>query len=116
MKAIYNLLIVVLLSLIPTTSQAQNNIKNDSIMQDQNNIQSDTLKFTIYGMDCPGCEGGLEKQVYKIPAIKFSKADWVNQELRIVLVQDSTLNTKELEKRVKKANFTLETNAKNEKE
>ncbi len=115
MKAIYTLLAVVLLTLIPSMSQAQNNIKNDSIMYNQNNILTDTLKYTIYGMDCPGCEGGLEKQVNKIPAIRFSKADWVNQELRIVLVKDSTLNIKELEKRVKKANFTLETKSKNKK-
>jgi len=64
-------------------------------------------------MDCPGCEVGLEKQVNKIEAIKFSDANWIKQELRIVLVQDSTLNPNELEKRVKKANFTLEKEQKN---
>lgn len=116
MKVIYNLLTVVLLTLIPTVSQAQNNIEDDSIMQIQNKIQPDTLIFTIYGMDCPMCEGGLEKQVNKITAIQYSKANWVNQELRIVLIQDSILNIKELEKRVKKANFTLETKSKNKKE
>lgn len=105
MKAIYILLTAILFILIPTISQAQNNIKNESIIHNQ----ADTLKYTIYGMDCPGCEGGLEKQVNKIPAIGFSKADWVNQELRIVLLKDSTLTIKELEKRVKKANFTLVT-------
>lgn len=75
---------------------------------------SDTLKFTVYGMDCPGCEGGLEKQVNKIPAVKFSKASWINQELLVVVKQDSVLQQSELEKRVKKANFTLAKDAKKE--
>lgn len=74
--------------------------------------QSDTLIFTVYGMDCPGCEGGLEKQVNKISAIKYSKASWIKQELRIVVWQDSVLNAVELENRVKKANFTLYTGEK----
>jgi copper chaperone CopZ len=63
-------------------------------------------------MDCPGCEGGLEKQVNKIPSVKSSDANWVKQELKVVVKQDSTLNIAELKKRVKKANFTLSTDAK----
>lgn len=98
---------IVLLLILPTILMAQNNIDNDKINQIQQNVNTDTLVYTIYGMDCPGCEGGLEKQVNKIPSVQFSDADWVKQELRIVLVQDSTLNVNELEKRVKKANFTL---------
>jgi copper chaperone CopZ len=74
-------------------------------------IQSDTIKFTIYGMDCPGCEGGLEKQVNKIPAIKSSTANWMKQELLVVLRKDSVLNINELEGRVEKANFSLEKNS-----
>jgi len=82
--------------------------------QSQSNSKGDTLTFTIYGMDCPGCEGGLEKQVNKIPSVRFSEANWVKQELKVVVKQDSTLNLAELNKRVKKANFTLDTDAKKE--
>lgn len=70
---------------------------------------SDTLEFTVYGMDCPGCEGGLEKQVNKIPSVASSDANWVKQKLEIVLKKDSTLNLEQLKERVKKANFTLST-------
>lgn len=69
--------------------------------------KTDTLLFTVYGMDCPGCEGGLEKQLYKIPAIKYCKANWIKQELKIVLKKDSTLNIGDLDRRIRKANFTL---------
>ena len=95
--------------------EAQNDVGLDSVSQIKQNIQSDTLVFTVYGMDCPGCEGGLEKQINKIQFVQFSKADWVKQELRIVLAKNSILNMGELEKRVKKANFTLEKKSLNKK-
>ena len=114
MRKIQIILSVLLLSAIPIHSRAQNSSGIDPVHATQI-VQSDTLTFTIYGMDCPGCEGGLEKQVNKIPSIKYSNADWVKQELKIVLVQDSTLNLKALEKRVKKANFTIKSTEKDKK-
>ena len=100
--------ILIVLTAIPEMSVAQTNSQTDTSQQSQSGFQPDTLTYTVYGMDCPGCEGGLEKQVNKIPNVKYSKANWINQELRIVVEQDSVLNIRELEKRVKKANFTLE--------
>lgn len=67
----------------------------------------DTLVFTVYGMDCPGCAGGLEKQVNKIPAVSSSEASWVKQQLKVVVRKDSVLKREDVEFRVKKANFTL---------
>ncbi|MDT8430594.1 MAG: cation transporter [Bacteroidales bacterium] len=71
-------------------------------------VKRDTLVFTVYGMDCPGCEGGLEKQVNKIPSVSSSEASWVRQQLKVVVRKDSVLKREDLEFRVKKANFTLE--------
>ena len=113
MKAISILAAVLLVLIISNTANAQNQILDSSDIQIRNNAQPDTLVFSVYGMDCPGCEVGLEKQVNKIESIRFSDANWMKQELRIVLVQDSSLNASELEKRVKKANFTLEKELKN---
>ena len=78
--------------------------------------KTDTLVYTVYGMDCPGCAGGLEKQVNKIPAVKDSEADWIKQELRVIMKPDSVLDISELKKRVEKANFTLVTKSKAEKD
>lgn len=78
----------------------------DTIRTLENKSINDTLVYTIYGMDCPGCQQALEKQINKIPSVSYSKADWLNQELRIVLKQDSVINEKELNRRIKKANFT----------
>ena len=113
MKTISILLALLFVLMISNTANAQNQSPDNSDTQIRNNTRADTLVFTVYGMDCPGCEVGLEKQVNKIAAIKFSDANWLKQELKIVLVQDSTLNPNEFEKRVKKANFTLEKEQKN---
>lgn len=99
-----------------TISMAQTSTKSVSVKTEIDSTTDDTLKFTVYGMDCPGCEGGLEKQVNKIPSVEYTKANWVDQELIVVMKQDSVLNEAELKKRVKKANFTLVTQPKNEEE
>jgi len=113
MKKILLPVVLLLVLMISHTAYTQNQTPDNSDIQSVKNSQTDTLIFTVYGMDCPGCEVGLEKQVNKIESIRFSDADWLKQELRVVLVQDSTLNASELEKRVKKANFTLEKEEKN---
>ena len=115
MKVIYTILAILLLSGVPGNLQAQKHGSAKLQSNADRGILSDTLTFTVYGMDCPGCEGGLEKQVNKIPSVQYSNADWVKQELKIVLAQDSVINMTALEKRVKKANFTLETGEKNRK-
>lgn len=103
------------LLMMPAHIFAQSNAQEE---QPQNNQQSqpDTLRYTVYGMDCPGCEGGLEKQVDKIPAVKSSKGNWVKQELQVIVKPDSSLRIRELKKRVKKANFTLDMNTTKEED
>ncbi len=109
MKTFRVLAILSIMLALPEISGAQTNSQTETINQKSNSgYQSDTITFTVYGMDCPGCEGGLEKQVNKIPYVKYSKANWVNQELKVVVEKDSIMNIDELEKRVKKANFSLD--------
>lgn len=109
MKSKRTLLIIIVLFSLPGYVFSQSNTKKDSsiVLQSDVTYQLDTIIFNIYGMDCPGCEGGLEKQVNKITSVEFSDANWLKQELRIVLKQDSTLDSEALTKRVKKSNFTL---------
>jgi len=109
MKLINALILIMVISSLPKSIYSQTNSK-EATQQNENKSQPDTLTYIVYGMDCPGCEGGLEKQVNKIPAVKYSKANWVKQELIVVVRQDSILNKNELEQRVKKANFTLSDN------
>lgn len=106
-------ILVYFILIISTPIYAQKKLRKNTVKQIQYSQVVDTISFTVYGMDCPGCASGLEKQVNKIQSVKFSNADWLKQELKIVLHPDSTLNTKDLEKRVKKANFTLKKDSKN---
>ncbi len=110
MKTLRLLLVIIMgISLFePTVAQTKPGVDSSTDQSGTLPVESDTLTYTVYGMDCPACEGGLEKQVNKIPSVKYSKANWYKQELEIVVLQDSIFSVEELEKRVKKANFTLE--------
>jgi len=110
MKTLRLLLVVIMVISLynPTVAQSKQGIDSSTNHSGTLLVESDTLTYTVYGMDCPGCEGGLEKQVNKIPSVKYSKANWYKQELKIVVLQDSIFRVEELEKRVKKANFTME--------
>ena len=42
---------------------------------------SETRVYEVFGMDCPGCHGGLEKLVKKLPAIEQAEANWEKKQL-----------------------------------
>lgn len=65
-----------------------------------------TIKYQVYGMDCPGCHGAIEKQINKIPGVISSKADWVKQEIEIRVFSDTIISEEDIFKRIKKSNFT----------
>ena len=82
------------------------NIQNESSIASVNRVVLDTMRYKVYGMDCPGCHSALEKQINKLDAVDNSAADWLNQEVMIVVKRDSTIKEEELFKKIKKANFT----------
>jgi copper chaperone CopZ len=63
--------------------------------------------YEIFGMDCPGCHGGLEKLVNKIPGVKASQANWEKQQLQIALYPDVEVEDNAIYEAIKRANFTL---------
>ena len=74
-KTINILIALLLVLMISSTTNARYQTQNELEKQSQQNTQSDTLVFTVYEMNCPGCEGGLENQVNKIESINFSNAN-----------------------------------------
>ena len=82
------------------------NIQNESSITMVKRVVLDTLTYKVYGMDCPGCHSALEKQINKLSSVDYSVADWLNQEVMIVVKRDSTIKEKELFEKIKKANFT----------
>jgi copper chaperone CopZ len=80
--------------------------QNESLLSPEHSVAGDTLVYEVFGMDCPGCHGALEKQVNKLNGVDASSANWLNQEIMIVVKKDSVLKEEELFEKIKKANFT----------
>jgi hypothetical protein len=51
-----------------------------------------TRTYEVFGMDCPGCHGGLEKLVEKIPAFRDARANWEKQRLVVWARPDAELD------------------------
>jgi copper chaperone CopZ len=62
--------------------------------------------YEVFGMDCPGCQSALEKQVKKIDGVANAKASFKEKKVVIELKPDAKVSDEEIEKRIQKANFT----------
>lgn len=62
--------------------------------------------YKVFGMDCPGCHGGLEKLVNAIPGIKTSKANWEEQRLSVAFQPGANVDDSIVYDAIKRANFT----------
>lgn len=108
--------IVCLLAFETAYSQSNEPLLPDTVItiqDDENSQQADsirpefiTIKYQVYGMNCPGCHGALEKQINKIPGVVSSKADWVKQKIEIKVFSDAIISEEDIFKRIKKANLT----------
>lgn len=62
--------------------------------------------YEVYGMDCPGCHGGLENQINKLSGVIAAKANWEKQQLELVLTTSANITDEVIFEAIKKANFT----------
>ncbi|MGQ8336716.1 heavy-metal-associated domain-containing protein [Sunxiuqinia sp. A32] len=75
-------------------------VQQDSIVCEPN------VCYEVFGMDCPGCESALEKQLNKLDGVEKVKASWEKQQV-LIWTNDKVVPTdEEITKRIKKANFT----------
>lgn len=68
--------------------------------------EAQTRIYEVFGMDCPGCHGGLEKLVKKIPAVQDARANWITKQIVITLKPGAQLNDEDIYDAIKRANFT----------
>ncbi len=73
---------------------------------DETQTNADVLIYEVFGMDCPGCHGGLEKLVARIPGVAQAAANWEAQRLTITLAPGATLEEEALQDAIRRANFT----------
>ncbi len=62
--------------------------------------------YEVFGMDCPGCHGGLEKLVGRLPGVARATAHWEAQRVTITLAPGATLEEDALRDAIRRANFT----------
>ncbi len=62
--------------------------------------------YEVFGMNCPGCHGGLEKLVKKIPDVQQAEANWVKKQLIVTVRPEAELKDEDIYDAIKRANFT----------
>ncbi len=63
-------------------------------------------EYEVFGMDCPGCQSGLEKLVNKIPEVAESDSSWQAKRLWITPVEGAELNDEDVFDAISRGNFT----------
>ena len=66
----------------------------------------ETRIYEVFGMDCPGCHGGLENLVGKLPEVKSAKSNWKKQQLSVEVVPSQSLDDEQVYDAIRRANFT----------
>ncbi len=68
--------------------------------------ESGTRVYEVFGMNCPGCHGGLEKLVKKIPSVQQAEANWLKKQLVVTVRPEVELNDEDIYDAIRRANFT----------
>jgi copper chaperone CopZ len=68
---------------------------------------TDVLTYEVFGMDCPGCHGGLEKNLLKIPGVVDARANWKTNRVIIEVKEGITVSEADIEHAVSISNFTM---------
>jgi copper chaperone CopZ len=77
--------------------------KNNTLMAEEG---TELRTFEVFGMGCPGCHGGLEKLVNKLPGVIASQANWEKQTLVIKIDKGSQVKDEDIIATIENANFT----------
>jgi copper chaperone CopZ len=62
--------------------------------------------YEVFGMDCPGCHGGVEKLVNKIPGVLDSKANWKKKQIVVRIWRGEEASDEAIFDAIRRANFT----------
>jgi len=68
--------------------------------------KSDSRTYEVFGMNCPGCHGAIEKLVKKIPVVQQAEANWKEQRLVVTLRPGGEVNDEAVYDAIRRANFT----------
>lgn len=74
---------------------------------DHADSRGNTATYEVYGMDCPGCHGGLEKNLEKIPGVLKADANWKQQRVTLSMDETTAVSAEQITQAVNDSNFTL---------
>ncbi len=63
-------------------------------------------KYEVFGMDCPGCHGGVNNLIEKIPGVLKAEASWKKKLVIITIKEGEKVEDKKILKAIRDANFT----------
>ncbi|MHC4462910.1 MAG: heavy-metal-associated domain-containing protein [Planctomycetota bacterium] len=69
-------------------------------------VDSENRVYEVFGMNCPGCHGGVEKLVKKIPAVQQAEANWKEKRLVVTVRPRTELNDEDIYDAIRRSNFT----------
>lgn len=67
---------------------------------------SEVRIYEVFGMDCPGCHGGLNKLVKKIPTVQEAEANWEKKRLVVTVRPGTQLDDEDVYDAIRRGNFT----------
>lgn len=98
------LFVMALLIYLPSCSASKSNF---DIMVSESGDKGEVRVYEVFGMDCPGCHGGLENLIDKIDGVKASKANWDMKKLKVLLDPNADVSDEAIYDAIKQANFTV---------
>jgi len=66
----------------------------------------DLMSYEVFGMDCPGCHGGLENLAMAIPGVKSAQASWEDKKLTLGIEEGAEVTEEQVHDAIERANFT----------
>ncbi len=99
-KIFHSFVLILFLSIAGCSSSEKTQSFSKMYSSDQIRI------YEVFGMDCPGCHGGIEKLVKEVPKVLDAKANWSEKNITIVIEKGATVEDKTIFEAIQRANFT----------
>jgi copper chaperone CopZ len=77
-----------------------------TVSTEPGNTDLEVRIYEVFGMDCPGCHGGLEKLVLRVPGVETAEANWEQKKLTVTVTPGADLDDEAVHEAIRQANFT----------
>lgn len=99
-KNVYALISILLVTLLSSCLSE----KTEPVLD--RTVQIETRIYEVFGMDCPACQGGVEKLVNKIPGVLDSEASWKKKQIVVRVQRGVEVGDEAVFEAIRRASFT----------